>query len=132
MLQRNVCVPIDLWQERSQHHFVALLRVARTEDGANRGWGIEALSTASEFHVGLHPRLSEMNKRAPVSVIEMNIGKWYDPISERWFAPSEAVPHTIFPQPTAERVLEIQKRSEAQRTEAQRIWELLVDCCAHR
>jgi hypothetical protein len=73
-----------------------------------------------------------MNKRAPVSVIEMNIGKWYDPISERWFAPREAVPHTIFPQPTAERVLETHKRSEAQRTEAQRIWELLVDCCAHR
>jgi hypothetical protein len=68
--------------------------------------------------------------------VEMKIGKWYDPISERWFAPREAVSfsdNSSCAQPTSpERVLEIHRKAEAQRNEAQRIWQLLVESCAHR
>lgn len=53
--------------------------------------------------------------------------KWYDPISERWIAPRE--PHAVAPSPhTSENhVLEMQKS-----VEIQRIWRLLVDCCASK
>ena len=77
-----------------------------------------------------------MDNANRASIVEMKIGKWYDPISERWFVPREAV---SFPAsssceqpPSPERVLEIHRRAEAQRTEAQRIWQLLVESCAHR
>jgi hypothetical protein len=64
-------------------------------------------------------------------VVEMNIGKWYDPISERWFVPRDMVPIVACPQPCERDVMEIRRRTAEQRTEAQRIWRLLVDCCAH-
>lgn len=56
----------------------------------------------------------------------MNIGKWYDPISERWIVPRETRDN-IAGQSSAEKVPEGHDRREAQR-----IWELLVDCCADR
>ncbi|WFU15867.1 hypothetical protein [Bradyrhizobium sp. CB3481] len=66
----------------------------------------------------------------------MKIGKWYDPISERWFVPREAVSFSdnssAAQPPSPERVVEIHRKAEAQRTEAQRIWQLLVESCAHR
>ncbi|MBR0789866.1 hypothetical protein JQ631_12345 [Bradyrhizobium manausense] len=50
--------------------------------------------------------------------------KWYDPISERWIAPREL--HSAAPSPASENhVLEMQRS-----VEIQRIWRLLVDCCA--
>lgn len=53
----------------------------------------------------------------------MNIGKWFDPISERWIEPRE--PIAEFDRSSAEKVPETRAREEAQR-----IWQLLVDCCA--
>jgi hypothetical protein len=54
----------------------------------------------------------------------MNIGKWYDPVSERWIVPRET--RTLgYGQPNPEKVPETQERRETQR-----IWDLLVDCCA--
>ena len=77
-----------------------------------------------------------MDNANRTSVVEMKIGKWYDPISERWFVPREAVSFSVSPsgaQPQSpERALEIHRRAEARRTEAQRIWQLLVESCAHR
>ncbi|MCK1358571.1 hypothetical protein [Bradyrhizobium sp. 199] len=55
----------------------------------------------------------------------MNIGKWYDPISERWIVPREARAFAAYGLPSAEKVPEDQERGEAQR-----IWQLLIDCCA--
>jgi hypothetical protein len=55
----------------------------------------------------------------------INIGKWYDPISQRWILPREAIPATIPPHWSAERGVEVRKKSETQR-----IWDALVDCCA--
>jgi len=60
----------------------------------------------------------------------MEIGRWYDPISERWFAPREVASLTGCARRCLEEASDIHG-SEAQRTEAQRIWDLLVDC-AHR
>jgi hypothetical protein len=54
----------------------------------------------------------------------MNIGKWYDPITQRWIVPREVISAAIC-QLSSERVLEVHK------SEAQRIWDALVDCCAH-
>jgi hypothetical protein len=62
----------------------------------------------------------------------MKIGKWYDPISERWFVPREVVSAMMCSQPSGQSMSEIHRRTEEQRAEAQRIWELLVDCCAYR
>ncbi|RQH10547.1 hypothetical protein EHH60_23945 [Bradyrhizobium sp. RP6] len=56
---------------------------------------------------------------------EMHIGKWYDPISERWIAPRETRAIAADDRSSAEQVAETHKREEAQR-----IWNLLVDCCA--
>lgn len=54
----------------------------------------------------------------------MNIGRWYDPISERWIVPRQA--HTVgYDRSIPEKGLETRKREEQQR-----IWNLLVDCCA--
>ncbi|MCG2630312.1 hypothetical protein L6654_27145 [Bradyrhizobium sp. WYCCWR 13023] len=57
----------------------------------------------------------------------MTPGKWYDPISERWIAPREF--HVVAPSPHASEnhVLEMQRSIEIQR-----IWRLLVDCCASK
>ncbi|MGY8634262.1 hypothetical protein RAD15_17425 [Bradyrhizobium sp. 14AA] len=56
---------------------------------------------------------------------EMNIGKWYDPISQRWIVPREARPVAACSRSNAEKVLETDEMDETQR-----IWDLLVDCCA--
>lgn len=53
----------------------------------------------------------------------MNIGKWYDPISQHWIVPRETTPVTSCAQPTAANGLDLRRRSEAER-----IWHLLVDC----
>lgn len=55
----------------------------------------------------------------------MNIGKWYDPISERWIVPRETRTIVGFGQSGDETVPEGREKGEAQR-----IWDLLVDCCA--
>lgn len=56
---------------------------------------------------------------------DVSIGKWYDPISERWIVPRETRTIAGYGQPSAEKVPEDRERGETQR-----IWELLVDCCA--
>jgi hypothetical protein len=48
----------------------------------------------------------------------MEIGRWYDPISERWFEPHN-VAYIPDLQQGAKKLIEVQ-----------RIWQLLVDCCA--
>lgn len=55
----------------------------------------------------------------------MNIGKWYDPISERWIVPRASRAIAGYGQTGVEK---LPQRYE--RCEAQRIWDLLVDCCA--
>lgn len=55
----------------------------------------------------------------------MNIGKWYDPISERWIVPRETRAIAGYDQSSTEKVPERHEKGETQR-----IWELLVDCCA--
>jgi hypothetical protein len=55
----------------------------------------------------------------------MMIGKWYDPISQRWIVPREAHPVAGYSQSNPEKGLETRASGEAQR-----IWDLLVDCCA--
>jgi hypothetical protein len=52
----------------------------------------------------------------------MKIGKWYDPISQRWIEPRDVSSTEIFREETA---LAVDRKSEAQR-----IWDALVDCCA--
>ena len=54
-------------------------------------------------------------------------GKWYDPISERWIAPRELHAATPSPHTSENHVLEMQRS-----VEIQRIWRLLVDCCASK
>ncbi|MEK9278485.1 MULTISPECIES: hypothetical protein [unclassified Bradyrhizobium] len=56
---------------------------------------------------------------------DMNIGKWYDPITQRWFVPREIIPVASYSEPNTEERLEMHKSAETQR-----IWDLLVDCCA--
>ena len=55
---------------------------------------------------------------------DTNIGKWYDPIAERWIVP-RAAPTMAVTTPDADRQLDFDRR-----TNAERIWNLLVDCCA--
>lgn len=55
----------------------------------------------------------------------MNIGKWYDPLSERWIVPRQSHIIAAFERSSAEKVPEPRKTAETQR-----IWDLLVDCCA--
>jgi hypothetical protein len=55
----------------------------------------------------------------------MIIGKWYDPISQRWIVPREERPAAAYSQSSAEKGLDTRKTGEVQR-----IWDLLVDCCA--
>ena len=51
--------------------------------------------------------------------------KWYDPISERWIAPREQYSEAASLHSSENHVLEMQRSAEIQR-----IWRLLVDCCA--
>ncbi|WP_049820340.1 hypothetical protein [Bradyrhizobium japonicum] len=60
-----------------------------------------------------------------IAVTEVKIGKWYDPISERWIVPREMHAIVRYGRPGAEKVAEGHERGETQR-----IWQLLVDCCA--
>jgi hypothetical protein len=55
----------------------------------------------------------------------MNIGKWYDPISEQWIVPRETRTAAGYGRLSAESALETHARGEAQR-----IWDLLVVSCA--
>ena len=56
----------------------------------------------------------------------MEIGRWYDPISERWFEPRTVAYAADFQQGAKISP----DGNEHQLIEVQRIWELLVDCCA--
>jgi hypothetical protein len=60
-----------------------------------------------------------------IGVTEMMIGKWYDPISQRWIVPREARPVAGYSQSNPERGPETRASGDAER-----IWDLLVDCCA--
>jgi hypothetical protein len=55
----------------------------------------------------------------------MNIGKWYDPLTERWIVPRQTHNIAALERSSAEKVPGAHKRAETQR-----IWDLLVDCCA--
>jgi hypothetical protein len=55
----------------------------------------------------------------------LDLGKWYDPISERWIAPREPRFKAASSHASENHVLELQKAIEVQR-----IWRALVDCCA--
>jgi hypothetical protein len=57
----------------------------------------------------------------------VNLGKWYDPISERWIAPRELRSVAPSPHASENHVLETRRSIEIQR-----IWRLLVDCCASK
>lgn len=59
-----------------------------------------------------------------IAVTELIIGKWYDPISERWIVPRETRAMAGYGRPGAEKAPEPHEKREAQR-----IWDLLVDCC---
>jgi len=72
-----------------------------------------------------------VKKREWSGMVEMEIGKWYDPISERWFVPREVASCSSYAPCCVERAWEAPGTTEAKRNEAQRIWDLLVDC-AHR
>ncbi|KYG24393.1 hypothetical protein SE92_32505 [Bradyrhizobium sp. AT1] len=63
--------------------------------------------------------------RGSIAVTEINIGKWYDPISERWIVPRQTPGIVGYARSRAEKAPEAHERREAQR-----IWQLLVDCCA--
>jgi hypothetical protein len=56
----------------------------------------------------------------------MMIGKWYDPLSQRWIVPREARPVAAYSKSNPEKK-GLETRASG---EAQRIWDLLVDCCA--
>lgn len=64
-----------------------------------------------------------------IRVTETTIGKWYDPISQRWIVPREIRPAAAHLQSSEQKLLETCKSGDT-RAEAQRIWDLLVDCCA--
>jgi hypothetical protein len=55
----------------------------------------------------------------------ISLGKWYDPISERWITPREPRRETSSSQMSANHVLEFERT-----VEIQRIWQALLDCCA--
>ncbi|WP_445221845.1 hypothetical protein ACKWRH_19070 [Bradyrhizobium sp. Pa8] len=55
----------------------------------------------------------------------VNLGKWYDPISERWIAPRQSRLEEISSPANENHVLELQRTIEVKR-----IWRALVDCCA--
>ncbi|PIT03608.1 hypothetical protein TSA1_24720 [Bradyrhizobium nitroreducens] len=71
------------------------------------------------------PRSTVDHIRELIAVTELNIGKWYDPISERWIVPRDIRAIAGYGQRNGEKVPDRYERGEAQR-----IWELLVDCCA--
>jgi hypothetical protein len=55
----------------------------------------------------------------------VDLGKWYDPISERWIAPRESRLEEKSSDASENHVLELQRTIEVRR-----IWRALVDCCA--
>lgn len=55
-----------------------------------------------------------------------SLGKWYDPISERWIEPRRARLEAALPTPAANYLLDLQTT-----VEVKRIWRALVDCCTH-
>jgi hypothetical protein len=57
----------------------------------------------------------------------VNLGKWYDPISERWIAPRQTHSEGTSSRTNENHVLELQRT-----VEIQRIWRALVDCCASK
>ena len=58
-------------------------------------------------------------------VTEMNIGKWYDPISEQWIVPRATRTIAGYRESSGEQGPETHERGKTER-----IWDLLVDCCA--
>lgn len=60
---------------------------------------------------------------------ETTIGKWYDPISQRWIVPREIRPAAAHLQSSEQKRLDRCKKRDNS-GETQRIWDLLVDCCA--
>jgi hypothetical protein len=54
-----------------------------------------------------------------------DIGKWYDPVSQRWIELREAYPEAVCAQPRADRLSEFHDANEVHR-----IWQALLDCCA--
>ncbi|MFK4508012.1 hypothetical protein LPJ38_22505 [Bradyrhizobium daqingense] len=54
----------------------------------------------------------------------MTLGRWYDPISERWIEPRDRRTATS---PRAEEDAAFESRRTQQ---VDRIWRALVDCCA--
>ena len=55
----------------------------------------------------------------------VDLGKWYDPISESWIEPRKPRLEAPSPRATENHVLEFERTIEVQR-----IWRALVDCCA--
>ncbi|WP_256805812.1 MULTISPECIES: hypothetical protein [unclassified Bradyrhizobium] len=84
----------------------------------------DALQTGLQESRGPH-RSTLRQTRESIGVTEMIIGKWYDPISQRWIVPREARPMATHSPSGAKKVPDTSKTGEAER-----IWHLLVDCCA--
>jgi hypothetical protein len=55
----------------------------------------------------------------------VNVGSWYDPISECWIAPRPSRPEMAAAAASPDLVAEHQRN-----VEVQRIWRALVACCA--
>ena len=53
------------------------------------------------------------------------IGRWYDPISERWITPVQRGPQTVQWYTDRGSALDADHR-----VEAERIWDALLDCCS--
>lgn len=53
-----------------------------------------------------------------------SLGRWYDPISERWIEPRDT-PTATSPRAENDAAFERQRKLQAER-----IWRALVDCCA--
>ncbi|WP_082906129.1 hypothetical protein [Bradyrhizobium centrolobii] len=86
---------------------------------------MENCARANAKHDADERRVHLVQRRELIVVSDMNIGKWYDPISQRWIVPREESPIATFSQASTEKRLDTRKSREAQR-----IWDLLVDCCA--
>jgi hypothetical protein len=59
----------------------------------------------------------------------MEIGRWYDPISEQWIVPPETSSKPHLSATDDEKSTPAEKAKELRRIEAQRIWEAILDCC---
>ncbi|WP_339031612.1 hypothetical protein WI604_08745 [Bradyrhizobium symbiodeficiens] len=98
------------WMERSYAALIGKLSDA-PPDGSHRAAGGATLDRR---------KICES-----IAVTGMNIGKWYDPISERWIVPREARAIAGYGRSSAEKAPEGHAKGESQR-----IWQLLVDSCA--